>query len=98
MSPLSGPLEGGTEIRVEGRDLGTDPSDVKGRILVGGSRCHLKQFNISTGFSCIVEKVRMTIASQKTDPCFRVPALVQFESPLAMQRIELLSRTRTLSL
>ncbi|GMS96191.1 hypothetical protein PENTCL1PPCAC_18366, partial [Pristionchus entomophagus] len=54
--PSSAPLEGGTLLTVVGRDLGADRIDVEGRILVAGSRCHLRDFNVSTGFTCVLEK------------------------------------------
>ncbi|GMT25135.1 hypothetical protein PFISCL1PPCAC_16432, partial [Pristionchus fissidentatus] len=54
--PTSAPLEGGTLLTVLGRDLGADRSDIEGRILVAGSRCHLRDFNVSTGFTCVLEK------------------------------------------
>lgn len=40
-------------------------SSSSGRILVAGSRCHLRDFNVSTGFTCILDKVRFRLKKDK---------------------------------
>ncbi|KIH66234.1 IPT/TIG domain protein [Ancylostoma duodenale] len=56
-SPTSGPTEGGTEITIYGRDLGSAIEDVKDRVFVAGSRCSVISYEISKKIVCRVEKV-----------------------------------------
>ncbi|KAJ1346552.1 hypothetical protein KIN20_001369 [Parelaphostrongylus tenuis] len=55
-SPSSGPVEGGTEITIIGRDLGSTLEDVKERVFVAGSRCAVTHYEISRKLVCRVEK------------------------------------------
>uniref|UniRef100_A0A914CJF6 Sema domain-containing protein n=1 Tax=Acrobeloides nanus TaxID=290746 RepID=A0A914CJF6_9BILA len=65
--PMSGPLEGGTRIEIQGRDLGSRIQDVQDRVIIAGSKCKVVDYTISTRIVCIVEKgsgvgpVRVTI-------------------------------------
>ncbi|PIO54312.1 IPT/TIG domain protein, partial [Teladorsagia circumcincta] len=65
--PSSGPIEGGTEITITGRDLGSTIDDVKDRVFVAGSRCPVTHYEISKKIVCRVEKgsssgpVRVTV-------------------------------------
>lgn len=45
--PLSGPIEGGTRVEIFGRDLGSRIEDVKDRVMVGGSKCRVVDYEIS---------------------------------------------------
>ncbi|VDM66183.1 unnamed protein product [Strongylus vulgaris] len=55
-SPSSGPTEGGTEITIHGRDLGSSIEDVRDRVIVAGSRCSVISYEISKKIVCRVEK------------------------------------------
>ncbi|VDO62153.1 unnamed protein product [Heligmosomoides polygyrus] len=55
-TPSSGPIEGGTEITITGRDLGSTIEDVKDRVFVAGSRCPVTHYEISKMVVCRVEK------------------------------------------
>ncbi|VDM53657.1 unnamed protein product, partial [Angiostrongylus costaricensis] len=55
-SPSSGPVEGGTEVTIIGRDLGSTMDDVKERVFVAGSRCPVVHYEISRKVVCRVEK------------------------------------------
>ncbi|KAK6747668.1 hypothetical protein RB195_000705 [Necator americanus] len=55
-SPSSGPMVGGTEITIYGRDLGSSVEDVKDRVFVAGSRCSVIHYEISKKIVCRVEK------------------------------------------
>ena len=50
--PLSGPLEGGTLLTIEGRNLGLHRSEVKGRIFVGRVPCDLVDYEVSVKVMC----------------------------------------------
>ncbi|KHJ88114.1 IPT/TIG domain protein [Oesophagostomum dentatum] len=66
-SPSSGPMEGGTEVTIHGRDLGSTIEDVRDRVFVAGSRCTVISYEISKKIVCRVEKgtgsgpIRVTI-------------------------------------
>ncbi|KAE9421447.1 hypothetical protein Angca_002229, partial [Angiostrongylus cantonensis] len=55
-SPSSGPVEGGTEVTIIGRDLGSTMDDVRERVFVAGSRCPVIHYEISRKVVCRVEK------------------------------------------
>ncbi|VDM40546.1 unnamed protein product [Toxocara canis] len=51
--PVSGPLEGGTRIEIRGRELGLSLSDVKDRVFVGGSKCDVLEYEVSSKIVCV---------------------------------------------
>ncbi|XP_063219217.1 plexin-B isoform X2 [Bacillus rossius redtenbacheri] len=52
IKPLSGPIEGGTLVTIEGSNLGLKQDDVKGRIRIGDTPCELIEYEISVRISC----------------------------------------------
>lgn len=52
IKPLSGPVEGGTLITIEGSNLGIREEDVKGRITIGNVPCELVNYQISVKIEC----------------------------------------------
>lgn len=52
IKPLSGPIEGGTLITIEGSNLGIREEDVRGRIRVGDVPCELVNYEISVKIEC----------------------------------------------
>ncbi|PAV76209.1 hypothetical protein WR25_21348 [Diploscapter pachys] len=71
-SPKSGPLDGGTLVEIEGRDLGTSIEDVKDRVYVAGSKCTVEEYIISRHIKCRVDKgtssgpIRVTVGRSST--------------------------------
>ncbi len=47
ISPLAGPLEGGTLVTIEGSDLGRRREDVEGKISIAGLPCALTQYQVT---------------------------------------------------
>ncbi|CAI5443143.1 unnamed protein product [Caenorhabditis angaria] len=56
IEPESGPVEGGTLIRIWGKDLGMSVEDVRGKIYIAGSRCDVIDYQISNMIACRVDK------------------------------------------
>ncbi|CAI2335659.1 unnamed protein product [Caenorhabditis sp. 36 PRJEB53466] len=54
--PSSGPVEGGTLIKIFGNDLGMSVEDVRGKIYVAGSRCNVVDYQVSNMIACQVDK------------------------------------------
>nr|BAD36749.1 plexin [Caenorhabditis elegans] len=54
--PTSGPIEGGTIIKIYGNDLGMSVEDVRGKIYVAGSRCNIVEYHVSNMIACQVDK------------------------------------------
>lgn len=52
MKPLSGPIEGGTLVTIEGSNLGLKEEDVRGKIRIGETPCELVQYEISVRIAC----------------------------------------------
>lgn len=52
IKPLSGPIEGGTLITIEGSNLGIREEDVKGKIRIGNVSCELVNYEISVKIEC----------------------------------------------
>uniref|UniRef100_A0A915BHS0 Sema domain-containing protein n=3 Tax=Parascaris univalens TaxID=6257 RepID=A0A915BHS0_PARUN len=52
--PRSGPLEGGTRIEIRGRELGLSLSDVRDRVFVGGTKCEVLDYEVSSKIVCAV--------------------------------------------
>lgn len=52
IKPLSGPIEGGTLITIEGSNLGIREEDVRGKISVGKVPCELVSYEISVKIEC----------------------------------------------
>ncbi|XP_037069956.1 plexin-B-like [Pollicipes pollicipes] len=50
--PLSGPVEGGTLLTIEGSNLGRRAADVRDRILVGDVPCALVEYQVSVRIVC----------------------------------------------
>jgi len=47
IKPLSGPMEGGTLVTIEGSDLGLKEEDVRGKIHIGHVPCELVNYQVS---------------------------------------------------
>jgi hypothetical protein len=52
IKPLSGPIEGGTLITIEGSNLGLKEEDVRGKIRIGNSPCELVNYQVSVRIEC----------------------------------------------
>lgn len=52
IKPLSGPIEGGTLITIEGSNLGIREEDVRGKISIGKVPCELINYEISVKIEC----------------------------------------------
>lgn len=52
IKPLSGPIEGGTLVTIEGSNLGLKEDDVKGRIRIGDIPCELVDYQVSVKIIC----------------------------------------------
>ncbi|XP_012278173.1 plexin-B isoform X2 [Orussus abietinus] len=52
IKPLSGPIEGGTLVTIEGSNLGLRKSDVEGKIHIGNTPCTLVDYEVSVRIVC----------------------------------------------
>ncbi|KAH8402557.1 hypothetical protein KR009_010646 [Drosophila setifemur] len=52
IKPLSGPIEGGTLVTIEGSNLGIREEDVRGKISIGSVPCDLVSYQISVKIEC----------------------------------------------
>lgn len=52
IKPLSGPIEGGTLVTIEGSNLGIREDDVRGKIKIGNVPCELVNYEISVKIEC----------------------------------------------
>lgn len=52
IKPLSGPIEGGTLVSIEGSNLGIREDDVRGKIRIGNVLCELVNYEISVKIEC----------------------------------------------
>jgi Plexin cytoplasmic RasGAP domain/IPT/TIG domain len=52
LRPLSGPVEGGTLVTIEGSNLGIREEDVRGKIKIGNVPCELVNYEISVKIEC----------------------------------------------
>ncbi|CAH0562365.1 unnamed protein product [Brassicogethes aeneus] len=52
IKPLSGPIEGGTLVTIEGSNLGLKESDVRGKIRIGDVPCELIKYQVSVRIQC----------------------------------------------
>lgn len=52
IKPLSGPIEGGTLVTIEGSNLGIREEDVRGKIKIGNVPCELVNYEISVKIEC----------------------------------------------
>lgn len=50
---MSGPIEGGTLVTIEGSNLGLKEDDVKGKIKIGEVSCNLVNYEVSVRIQCI---------------------------------------------
>lgn len=55
IKPLSGPVEGGTLVTIEGSNLGLKEEDVRGKIHIGQTYCKLVDYEISVKIICRTE-------------------------------------------
>ncbi|KAI5694542.1 hypothetical protein M8J75_000766 [Diaphorina citri] len=55
IKPLSGPIEGGTMVTIEGSNLGLKEEDVRGKIHIGETYCQLVDYEISVKIICRTE-------------------------------------------
>jgi hypothetical protein len=52
IKPLSGPIQGGTLVTIEGSNLGIREEDVRGKIRIGNVPCELVSYEISVKIEC----------------------------------------------
>ncbi|XP_045482942.1 plexin-B isoform X2 [Harmonia axyridis] len=64
IKPLSGPIEGGTLVTIEGSNLGLKKSDVQGKIRIGDVPCTLVNYEVSVRIQCVTGPSK----SEKTVP------------------------------
>ncbi|KAG8189829.1 hypothetical protein JTE90_026130 [Oedothorax gibbosus] len=50
--PLSGPIEGGTLVTIEGSNLGTSEEEIRDNITIGGIACTLVEYSVSVRVVC----------------------------------------------
>lgn len=62
IKPLSGPIEGGTLVTIEGSNLGLKKEDVLGKIKIGQVPCILVNYEVSVRIQCVTgpSRVEMT--------------------------------------
>ncbi|XP_030748718.1 plexin-B isoform X2 [Sitophilus oryzae] len=53
IKPLSGPIEGGTLLTIEGSNLGLKQEDVQGKIRIGDVPCKLVNYEVSVRIQCV---------------------------------------------
>ncbi|XP_058804816.1 LOW QUALITY PROTEIN: plexin-B [Phymastichus coffea] len=63
IKPLSGPIEGGTLVTIEGSNLGLRESDVDGKIFIGNASCSLVDYEISVRIVCRTSRHEATDAA-----------------------------------
>ncbi|KAF7286951.1 hypothetical protein GWI33_002800 [Rhynchophorus ferrugineus] len=59
IKPLSGPVEGGTLVTIEGSNLGLKREDVLGKIRIGDVPCKLVNYEVSVRIQCITGPSRI---------------------------------------
>lgn len=52
IKPLSGPIEGGTIITIEGSNLGLKEEEVTGKVRIGDVPCEIVDFEVSVSITC----------------------------------------------
>ena len=52
VKPLSGPVDGGTVITIEGSNLAMGMNQLKGRVMVGNSPCKVTNYQVSVKIEC----------------------------------------------
>src|SRR6218665_395494 len=50
--PISGPIEGGTLVTIEGSNLGSSLDEIRDRVSIGGIRCIPTEYNVSLRVIC----------------------------------------------
>ncbi|ODM99641.1 Plexin-B [Orchesella cincta] len=73
IKPLSGPIEGGTLLTIEGSDLGLKEEDVRGKIHIGHVPCELVDYQVSVKIVC-----RTGPVERELDSAIRVGNAVGF--------------------
>ncbi|XP_066158609.1 plexin-B [Euwallacea fornicatus] len=58
IKPLSGPIEGGTLVTIEGSNLGLKREDVQGKIQIGDIPCKLVNYEVSVRIQCVTGSSR----------------------------------------
>ncbi|VDO98083.1 unnamed protein product [Soboliphyme baturini] len=54
--PLSGPFDGGTKVRITGRDLGVRQRDVENRVFIAGVPCRLVEYVLAEKIICVTDQ------------------------------------------
>lgn len=52
IQPLSGPIEGGTLVTIQGSNLGTSEEEIRDNITIGGIPCSLEEYSVSVRVVC----------------------------------------------
>lgn len=52
IKPLSGPIEGGTVVTIEGSNLGLEVEEVMGKVRIGDIPCEIVDFEVSVSITC----------------------------------------------
>lgn len=52
IKPLSGPIEGGTLVTIEGSNLGLNEEEVTGKVKIGDVPCEIVHFEVSVSITC----------------------------------------------
>lgn len=60
IKPLSGPIEGGTLVTIEGSNLGLKERDVEGKIRIGDTPCTLVNYEVSVRIVCLTGRRNAT--------------------------------------
>lgn len=60
IKPLSGPVEGGTLVTIEGSNLGLREAEIQNKIRIGNTPCALVDYEVSVRIVCRTDKHRAT--------------------------------------
>ncbi|XP_074600461.1 plexin-B-like isoform X2 [Brevipalpus obovatus] len=61
--PLSGPIEGGTLVAIEGSNLGTNRAEIENKITIGGVPCRVVEYNVSVRVVCQTGPISQPMAA-----------------------------------
>ena len=104
VKPLSGPVDGGTTITIEGSNLAMGINQLKGRVMVGNNPCKVTNYQVSVKIECktsgafkVKECIKYTLKIQLLTRlmCKAIPqalALIVINKPLTLKCTKKISR------
>lgn len=87
--PISGPIEGGTLVTIEGSNLGSSLDEIRDRVSIGGIRCIPMEYNVSlrvicrTGLSLVGEQSALVVIGNRAGVT-RAQAKFQYKVSFAL--------------